>query len=320
MKDQTTFYRLSPADRGIVVFHFWRSLSYGKRLLLSFGLILVGIIIQVLTGSFLAGALLVLGGNLLLLVKGYNNRVDFGRYDAAAQWETAEVQKLDELLVLDKKIRKWDASLLDVTNVSGAALFAGVFLGLAFVAFVASGLARVLVLDAMFLFLPHWITGIRATLVLPRLLVKVRTMRELLQDVDTHVKDQNVALMVLLKGKEKRIPDDIKLRVSLTSQHKDFLGLYAQVVVNEVNGTSYPYLYVVLVAKKGYGLRNVFDKYCPGSGMIKEFKDQSEVEVIVIRQKTTPRSGYFTDRRTGSNIFLDGLSFSQAVGKSKEPA
>jgi hypothetical protein len=106
----------------------------------------------------------------------------------------------------------------------------------------------------------------------------------------------------------------------LTSQHKDFLGLYAQVVVNEVNGTSYPYLYVVLVAKKGYGLRNAFDKYSPGSGMIKEFRDQSEVEVIVIRQETTPRSGYFTDRRAGSRIFLDGLSFSKVVGRSKEPA
>jgi len=320
VKDQTTFYRLSSADRGIVVFLLWRSLSYGKRLVLSFGLILAGLAIQILTESFLAGALPILAGNLLLLVRGYNNRVDFGRYDAAAQWETAELKKLDELLVLDKKIRKWDFSLLDVSNIAGGALFAGVFLGLGFLALITSGLARALVLDAMILLLPHWITGIRSTLVLPRLLVKVGTMRELLQDVGPQVKDQKVDLMVLLKGKEKRLPDDIKLRISSASQNKDFLGLYAQVVANEVNGTSYPYLYVVLVAKKGYGLRNAFDQYHPRPGMTKEFKDQDEVEVIVIRQETTPRSDYHTDRQTASAIFLEGLSLSLAVSGSREPA
>lgn len=320
MKDQTTFYRLSSADRGIVVFLVWPSLSYGKRLLLSFSLILAGLVIQVLTVSFPAGALPILAGNLLLLVKGYNNRVDFGRYDAAAQWETAEVKKLDELLALDKRIRKWDSSLMDVSNTGGCALFGAVVLGLAIAAFVTLGLARVLVLDAMILLLPHWITGIRSALVLPRLLVKVKTMRELLQDVNPQVKDMRVALMVLLKGKEKRLPDDIKLRISSASQHKDFLGLYAQVVVNEVNGTSYPYLYVVLVAKKGYGLRNAFERHTPGAGMVKEFKIQDDVEVMVIRQETTPRSGYSTDRRTASAIFLDGLSLAQAVGKSQGSA
>jgi hypothetical protein len=314
--ERTTFYRLSSADRGVVVFLFWQSLSYGKRLALAFGLILAGFVIQAVTGLFLAGALPILAGNLLLLVKGYNNRVDFGRYDAAGQWETAELKKLDELLALDKRIRKWDSSLMDVSNLGGGCLFAGVLLGLGFVAVVTRGMTRVLVLDAMVLLLPHWITGIRSALVLPRLLVKVKTTQELLQDISQQVKDHKVDLMVLLKGKEKRLPDDVKLRVTLKAQHRDFLGLYAQVVVNEVNGTSYPYLYVVLIAKRGYGLRGAFDQYQPGPGLIKEFKDQEEVQVLVIRQETTARSGYSTDRQTACRIFLDGLSLAQAVGQS----
>jgi hypothetical protein len=40
----------------------------------------------------------------------------------------------------------------------------------------------------------------------------------------------------------------------------------------------------------------------------------------VIRQETTPRSGYHTDGRTAAAIFLEGLSLSQAVGASREPA
>jgi hypothetical protein len=327
MKDQTTFYRLSSADRGIVVFLLWRSLSYRKRLVLSFGLILAGLIIQIVSqpflgdaGSFLAGVLPILAGNLLLLVRGYNNGVDFGRYDATSAWETADLKKLDELLALDSKIRKWDFSLIDVSNVAGGMVFAVVIGVLSFAALVTSGLTRVLALDAMVLFLPHWITGIRSALVLPRLLIKVRTMRELLQDVDQRLKDDKVELLVLLKGKEKRLPDVIKLRVSLKSQQKDFLGLYTQVVVNEVNGTSYPYLYVVMVAKKGYGLKDAFQKFSPANGMIKEFKYQDDVEVIVIRQETTPRSGYCTDRQMAAAIFLQGFFFSRSVGASEKPA
>ncbi len=313
---QTTFYRLSSADRGIVVFLFWRSLSYGKRLALAFGLILAGFAIQVVTGLFLAGALPILAGNLLLLVKGYNNRVDFGRYDATAEWETADMGKLDEIMALDKRIRQWDSSLLDVSNLSGGCLFAVVLAILGFTAVVTEGFTRVLALDAMVLLLPHWITGIRSTLVLPRLLVKVRTTQELLQDasVSQRVKDHKVDLLVLLKGKKKRLPDDLKLRVTLKGQHRDFFGLYAQVVVNEVNGTSYPYLYVVLVARKGYGLQGAFDRYQPGPGLLKEFKEQDEAQVLVIRQKTTARTGYSTDRFASCRIFLEGLSLAQAVG------
>ena len=323
MKDQTTFYRLSSADRGVVVFLFWPSLSYGKRLALAFGLILAGLAVQIASQAsiggalaFLAGALPLLAGNLLLLVKGYNNRVDFGRYDAAAAWETAGTEKLDELLALDKRIRQWDSSLMDVSDLKGGCLLAGVLGALGLGALIIPGFTRVLLLDAMLLLLPHWITGIRSALVLPRLLVKVRTARELLQDanVKPKIQDHKVDLMVLLKGKEKRLPDDIKIRVTLKGQHPDFLGLYAQVVVNEVNGTSYPYLYAVLVAKKGYGLRGAFDRFQPGPGLLKELKEQDEVEVLVIRLKTTARSGYHTDSEMARGIFLKGLSLAQAVG------
>lgn len=314
MKDRTTFYRISTSDRGIVVFLLWQSLSYRKRLVLAFGLILAGFAVQAVSGLFLPGALPVLAGNLLLLVKGYNNRVDFGRYDAAAAWEAAGVEKLDELISLDRRIRQWDSSLLDVSNLGGGCLFAGVLAALGLAAMATGGFARVLALDAMVLLLPHWITGIQSTLLLPRLLVKVKTVRELLDDAGQQLKDHRVELMVLLKGKEKRLPDDIKLRVTLKGQHRDFLGLHAQVVVNAVNGTSHPYLYVVLIAKKGYGLRSAFEGHRAGPGLVKELKDQDEVQVLVIRQQTTARSGYSTDRQAACRIFLEGLSLAQAVG------
>ncbi len=322
MKDRTTFYRLSSADQGIVVFLFWQSLSYGRRLALAFGLILAGFVIQVVTWSFLAGFLPLLAGSILLLVKGYNNRVDFGRYDATAQWEPSDIAKLDEIQALDKRIRQWDASLLDVSSWPGSLVFIGALASLGIAAILTRGFTRVLVLDAMVLLLPHWITGIRSALVLPRLLVKVRTTQELLRDANVRsgLKDHKVDLMVLLKGKEKRLPDDIKLRVTLKGQPRDFLGLYAQVVVNEVNGTSYPYLYVVLVAKRGYGLRSAFDGYRPAAGLLKEFKEQDEAEVLVIRQKTAGRSGYSTSYQAACRIFLEGLSVAQGMIASPKPS
>jgi hypothetical protein len=316
MGHKTTVFRLSPDERGIVVFSVWQSLSYDKRMLLGFGLILLGFIVQGVTRSFVPGAPFILAGNLLLIVKGYNNKIDLGQYDPGAQWENADIDTLDKLVTLDGKIRDWDISMLDITNLLGAMVFILVMVPLGWLAYIGRGLNQVLVLDSMLLLLPHWITGIRSILVLPRLLVKVKTLRDLLQDpaVRSLGKDYKIDLLVLLKGQEAKVPDDVKIRVSFPGQHKDFLGFYGQVVINEVDGKSYPYFYVVLVARKGYGLGQVHP-HSAAHNLLLEFKVQEETEVLVIRQKTTKTSGYHTDPVMVMNIFEEGFRIGQKVAR-----
>ncbi|MFA5802947.1 MAG: hypothetical protein WC911_10845, partial [Thermoleophilia bacterium] len=125
---------LSQSDRGVIVFLVWKSLPYGVRMISSLVLVLIGLLLQFVTGMFIAGVLPVALGSLLLLVRGYDNRVDTSSLDPHAEWVAVERAKLVELMALDNRIRKWDANLMDITNVQGALTFTGVTLMLMFLA------------------------------------------------------------------------------------------------------------------------------------------------------------------------------------------
>jgi len=308
------------SDRGTVVFAFLPSLSYNTRMAISFIVVAAGLALQLATSHVLPGILLVAVGNLLLVVKGYDNRVDSGGFDAAAQWERVGSEKLQELKVLDKKMRRWDRSLLDVTNPLGAVAFVVLF-GLLILIIIASlsadsEVARygfILAFNAVVLLLPHWVTGIRSVLRRPGLLVRIEAIETVLDRAKRRLKDHQVTLLMLLSGGEVSIPEDVKFKVDIAGRDPDFLGLYGQVVINAVQGTSYPYFYVVLVARKGYGLHDAYRDHRPGDDVTKEFKYEGEVEVMVLRQHTTERSGYHTKPAAASAIFYEGLGLAERL-------
>ncbi len=300
-------------DRGIVVFLLLPSLPYGTRLAISFALIVLGILVQVLSGSFLTGCVLLLPGNLLLLVKGYDNRVDAKGFDPETRWERVDPGKLEQLKILDEKIKKWDSSALDVTNGLGLVLFLFVFGGLGFAVVRTTGFPRILALDAIVLLLPHWITGIRSILRRPSLLIRIEIIQTVLARAERRLTNHNVTLLMLLSGGETPIPEDVKFRIDPAGRDEDFLGLYGQVVINEVQGTSYPYFYVVLVARKRFGLHEAYRRHVPLGFITKEFKREGEVEVMVLRQTTTKRKGYATDALSAERILLDGLGVAEQI-------
>jgi hypothetical protein len=282
-------------DRAVVVFHVLPSMDYSTRMIAAFGLMAAGFVIQLAMMAVLPGVLLIAGGNLLLLVRGYDNRVDFGAMDPTAEWERVEIDRLEDLVELDKRMRKWDLSALDVTNVAGAALFlliAGTTVALAVFSW---GILRILVIDAMVLLLPHWVTGVRSILVRPKLLVRVDAVRDVLEQSTQALAEHEVNLLMLLSGSSTKIPDDIKFKTDIKDRHPDFLGLYGQVVLNEVQGRSYPYFYAVLVARRGFGLAKARSTHNAPPEVTIELNEQDKVEVLIIRQTTTKKSGYHTE-------------------------
>ena len=114
---------LTKQEKGILVFHVWKSLNYNLRMLLSFFMIISGLILQLYMFYIFPGIILVAAGNLLLLVKGYNNLVTGAGYDANAKWEKIDKGKVDEILKMNEKIKKWDISGLDFTNIFGGFIF-----------------------------------------------------------------------------------------------------------------------------------------------------------------------------------------------------
>ncbi len=305
------------ADRGIVVFLLFPSLAYERRLMVSFGLIVVGFGVQIFTTAtfpgLLLGLLLLIAGNALLLVKGYDNRIDWGGFDPDARWERVDIEKLDELRALDKKIKRWDLSAIDVSNPLGVVTFLFVMGGLGALLLLSRGTLKIVALDALVLLVPHWLTGMRSILRTPQLLVRIDTMKEVLNRAVTRLKDHRVTPLLLLRGDEARLPEDVKFKIDIAGQHPDFLGLYGQVVINDVQGKSYPYFYVVLVARKGYGLEDAFRTFRPSDDITKELKREQEVEVMVLRQHTTKTSGYHTKPAVATGIFFAGLNVAEQV-------
>jgi hypothetical protein len=304
-------------DRAVVVFHVWPSLAYGTRLAVSFALMAAGLVVQVLSAHVLPGVVLLAFGNLLLLVRGYDNRVDFRPYDPASEWERVELQRLDDLKKLHSEMRRWDTSALDVSNTLGVFLFVLIGGGMTAGAVFLRGPLQILVIDAMVLLLPHWLTGMRSILVLPKMMVRVNTIHDLLRS-GGDLADHEVHLLMLLRGGGTRVPDDVKFKVDIKGRHEDFLGLYGQVVLNEVQGKSYPYFYVVLVARLSYGLAAASRAYSAPSNMVCELKLQDQVEVMVIRQQTTKTSGYHTKLADAQRILTEGLRLAEKVAVRRQ--
>jgi hypothetical protein len=298
-------------DQDTVVFWLLRDMVYRKRMLSAFGLIFLGLLLQWYSGEIFAGVIPLVAGNALLLVRGYDNRVDFAGFSPSSQWQQVERSRLAELKDFDRKIRRWDRSFIDITNVRGKITFILLvfLLVLMHVGFSESKQYRLLEaipIDMAILFLPHWFTGTRRILRLPGMLIKAETLEKVLDQVKPESQGLDVDILMLLKD-EGKLPEDIKMKIKPEAAPDDFLGLYGQVVLNNVQGKSYPYFYVVLVARPGLGLKELHARIDPPDKVVVEYREQDGVEVLVLRQFTTKRSGYHTKPDTVRKLLLSGI-------------
>ena len=305
-----------PNERDTLVFWVLPGLRYRWRMAVAPLILLAGLLVQWRYGEpgWAAGALLLVLGNLLLLVKGYDNRLDRDGWSPELQWQPVEREKLGELLDLDRRMRRWDRSFMDITNAWGLVAFF-LLLVLLFGAWVAlaDSPMRILPVDAAILLLPHWFTGTRRILRLPGLLVKAETLERVLREVHPESDGDRVEVFMLLKGKEHPLPEDVKIRLMPGDAPEEFLGLQGQVVINEVQGKSHPYFYVVLVARPGLGLKELAGEFNPPEGLVKEFSSQEDAEVLVLRQRTTRTSGYHTGPERVRELLETGRSLARRL-------
>ncbi len=315
---------LTKQQQEVVVFPVVNKLLYSDRLLIGFHLIAAGLLLQYFWFSTLfilaISFFLILTGNLLLIVNGYDNRIKFGKYTADAEWELTTEEKIAEIETLTKRIKRWDRNWLDISNMRGGFLFVlfcgGVivtmFLGIEQENFPLIALAA----DAFLLAFPHFVMGKRSIQTQPNLTLKIRLFQKL--TADKHVSPllsphRLEYLLLLQKSDERRHPSDVKIRVSLANQPAHVLGLYGQIVINRVSDAKYPYFYVVIVTKKNSGLKRHFETYTPPRSMHKEYKTEGEVDVFVLRQITTAASGYHTPHSAMRNILIEGVKLAEKV-------
>jgi hypothetical protein len=308
---------LSKEEQGVVVFHLWKSLPYGLRMFLSFFLISVGFIIQYY-GNLWMGLLFVFGGNLLLLVKGYDNRVKLGKYSAEGEWVKTDKEHLQDIVEINKKLKKWDQSPFDITNSGGIALFIFISLSLFIMYTIAISeynyTLEFLAIDIAFLFFPHWFSGLKRITTTPLLMQKIAIYNKLMKQHEELLKDKKISFMIYVKGEDVKLPNDVKMKVDFNNQPESFMGMYAQISLNNVQGKLYPYFYVVLVAKKELDINNkYFNSINVSKPIIKEKSTENNMDIIIIRQYTTKTGGYFTKPKAINKIFSKGLEAAELI-------
>ncbi|HUW59432.1 MAG TPA: hypothetical protein VMZ06_00380 [Candidatus Bathyarchaeia archaeon] len=311
--------------RGEIHFYLAKSLSYGARLTAAFVLMAAGVAIQLAASGVnaalftAAGCGVMLAGVILLLVKGYENKVR--TVPGTAEWRPARRTEINRILAISKKQRKWDEDFFDITSGRGVlALIAVTILAVAVAAFAmkfSERHGRLILLDSAVLLLPFWLTGVRSILKNDRLVVKIDT---LLAAEKAHGKAASVAgeqfvwqlQVAKAAGGAGDVPHDVKAMLQFENAPPSFLGLQMQVSINSVNGSDYPYFYCILVAKPEHGLLKKPIPSPPANITI-EPKRQGEVDVVVVRQTTTRNSGYETNAKATANIFRFSLEQARRV-------
>ncbi len=296
-------------QRHLLQFYVAAKMGYRTRLAAAGGLIGTGLAIQLLWTSATLPLLLgvslplLLAGNLLLLVRGYNLKPSHRLH--GGKWEKTTRDRFREACKLEDQVKRWDQTFADFTCVSGV-------LCLILLAAVAAGIglllhsqastrfwAPIFVADTAVLMLPYWITGTRRGWRPTELIQQVKSLETALKAIETFEDPPcQIQPMFQLAGKENKFtPVAARVFIRFPDGPEDFLGIQYQVSLNDVQGTKYPYLYAVIVARKTFGLleNHLTDAKRGARSLTVEPSSESDVEVIVIRQATTKTSGYHTD-------------------------
>jgi hypothetical protein len=295
--------------RHLLQFYIAPRLDYPIRMGAAAALIAVGFLCQLflLPGNLVLVLLVslppLLAGNCLLLVRGYDTTPkELGR---KTEWVKTTRDRFLAARELEKKSRRWDETFVDVTCYTGFFFLLLISLGIVVFYFVLEAnpatafWAPVFGADVAVLLLPHWFTGTRRGWRPVELRQHIDALEPVLKTIDTFKEPPcQVQCMFEMTGKDKeKTPVGARVFVRFPEGPEDFLGVQFQVSLNNVQGTKYPYLYAVLVAKKGFGLTEAaIKKICKSAerSLCIEKSEENDVEVVVIRQKTTKESGYHT--------------------------
>ena len=185
-------------------------------------------------------------------------------------------------------------------------------------------MAAVWAVDGGMFLLLTYLSGIRRAWQPSDLTLKVGVLRRILQE-HAAMPVPRLRLQPMLEivrgSKGRQLPRDARLMGSVDGAPEELIGLQVQCSINTVNNTSYPYLYAVIIARKGFGLRERLAGAEVGSREVLSFEEKDpEVDVAVLRQRTTRRTGYHTRPADQRRIFYRAAALTLRLASLRQAA
>ncbi len=349
------FYQPDRERESPVRFLIPLNLEYFTRLALIAGCLCFGLAVQVLA-SVWVGWLLVLVGALMGATRGIHNKPSLR---GPRRWEQVTLDEFNRVVEVGRRARRWSWSVFNLTSWPGALTFlatavvvlwvggalgkkgdlsplAGLHFLFELTEWSITDGQKLWLLDAVALVLPIWLSGFLSAWEPDELLIKVKCLLEASEYVSglssaglTLVPQLEVASRKPSKSprrkrglpkpeQERQLPRDARLQVRFDDAPEEFLGVQIQLSINRV-GQAYPYLYCVLLAKQGFGLRERLGGVGRVGKDMLEYSSEEDVEVVVYRQYTTRKTGYHTNYRARMRVISGTFRLARQILEAPAP-
>ncbi|UCD05526.1 MAG: hypothetical protein JSV98_10525 [candidate division WOR-3 bacterium] len=293
---------------GPKIYLLFDKISPRLRILVSVILIAAGFLIQVSTRHILAGMPFVILCALLNVVKSVSVKKPM---PDKTEWQQVTPKKIDEVLEHCRKIKKFRSGNLGcLIGFVIFLVFAGGFLFPVIQELSVPFPLVATVVNACVLFIGLGLSG-RRTAWMPRALdTKVAIVKGIIDSplVKNDPSVQGIPYLEMGHAQQGIFPNDTRILIKFKDGPEDFIGVQGQISINSVKSRNYPYFYVVLIARPGFGL---FEKFAALKVALNnvtiEKKKTKEVDVIVVRQTTTKTSGYHTDGKMQNYILTSSV-------------
>jgi len=284
------------------------------RSIVSVLLIVAGFLLQLSTRNILAGMPFI----ILCLILNLIRSVAIKRVSPSKlNWQEVTPDKIKQVLAHCRRIRKFRSqnfgcfvALIILIFVLGNFLFP--FLKALSISFPLTAT----IVNAVILFSGLTLSGRKSAWMPYALDIKVEIVNRIIESpvVGNDPSLQAIPYLEIGETKEGSFPNDTRVLIKFKEAPEGFIGLQGQISINLVKSQKYPYFYVVLIARPRFKL---FEKFrllkTVLDNITVERKKAEEVDVIVLRQRTTKTAGYHTDQKTQDRILLNGIKIAKGL-------
>lgn len=304
-----------PELQGEIQFICMKSWPYRFRMTMIILLMITGLAVQLLANYWI-GLLFLCAGSLLGLIRGYRAKPQL---TGSEIWSRVTPDEFAKIKSKAKQLKAWDRDAFDITNKFGCTLFFIILLAF-FISFgiiagiFSSHVAVYISINGFVVLFPHWVTGVRTYLNQDRLIIKIKLLEYLMKQLAGDTSLQVQPMLSVQKTKdEKQVPKDVRLMLRLVNAPEAFMGIQVQIAINTVQGTDYPYLYCVLLADQKSGLFDKRSIVSPSRKIVIEDSKSADVQVLVVRQKTTQKSGYHTSQSDSLYVVSSAIQIAKEL-------